>query len=172
VRRSPAPVAVIADLFLSLADCGRGKTPSFAQGPFDALDALVPARLAEQPSFELVLRAEAAPIPAPANSWPDAGASADARLAAVLGSYRLGHGEGVGGGLAPFAEHVAGHDAGAVLLARIAIPVTLAADAPPSQRPLLDLGQRVQVDNRVRPFIYLPGKWLGAEPRAVPITEP
>jgi hypothetical protein len=172
VRRTPAPVAVIADLFLSLADCGRGKTPSFAQGPFDALDALVPARLAEQPSFELVLRAEAAPIPAPANSWPEAAASADAKLAAVLGSYRLGHGEGVGGGLAPFAEHVAGHDAGAVLLARIAIPVTLAADAPPSQRPLLDLGQRVQVDNRVRPFIYLPGKWLGAEPRAVPLTEP
>jgi len=172
VRRTPAPVAVVADLFLSLADCGRGKTPSFAQGPFDALDALVPARLAEQPGFELVLRAEAPPIPAPANHWPDASASAEARLAAVLGSYRLGHGEGVGGDLAPFAEHVTGRDPAAVLLARIAIPVTLAADSPPERRPVLDLGRRVQVDNRVRPFIYLPGKWLGAEPRAVPTNEP
>jgi hypothetical protein len=39
-------------------------------------------------------------------------------------------------------------------------------------RPVLDLGRRVQVDNRVRPFIFLPGKWLGAEPRAVPLSEP
>ncbi len=172
VRRAPAPVAVIADLFLSLADCGRGKTPSFAQGPFDALDAIVPARLAEQPSFELVLRAEAAPIPAPANHWPAASAPAEAKLAAVLGSYRPGQSEGVGGSLAPFAEHVAGRDPGAVLLARIAIPVTLAADAPSDRRPVLDLGQRVQVDNRMRPFIFLPGKWLGTEPRAVPTHEP
>jgi hypothetical protein len=39
-------------------------------------------------------------------------------------------------------------------------------------RPVLDLAKPVQVDNRVRPFIYLPGKWLGAEPRAVPLNEP
>lgn len=172
--RTPVPVAVVADLFLSLADCGRGKTPSFAQGPFDALDALVPARLAESPAFELVLRAEGppAPIPTPANHWPEADASADARLAAVIGSYRPGQGEGVEGSLAPFAEHVGGHDAGAVLLARIAIPVTLAADAPSGTRPVLDLATRVQVDNRVRPFIFLPGKWLGAEPLVVPLSEP
>jgi hypothetical protein len=37
---------------------------------------------------------------------------------------------------------------------------------------VLDLGQRVQVDNRMRPFIFLPGKWLGTEPRAVPTHEP
>src|SRR4051812_28042846 len=32
---NPVPAGVVTDLFLSLADCGRGKTPSFAQGPFD-----------------------------------------------------------------------------------------------------------------------------------------
>jgi hypothetical protein len=172
--RTPLPVAVVADLFLSVADCGRGKTPSFASGPFDALDALVPARLAEQPSFELVLRAEGPPnpIPTPSNHWPAANASADAKLAAVLGGYRPGGEDGVEGTLAPFAEHVAGHDVAAVLLARIAVPVTLAIDAPTDVRPVLDLGRRVQVDNRVRPFIFLPGKWLGAEPRAVPLSEP
>lgn len=172
--RTPLEVAVVADLFLSLIDCGRGKTPSFAQGPFDALDALVPARLAEVPQFELVLRAEGppSPIPTPKNHWPDADAADEAKLAAVLGSYAMGRGEGVDGGLAPMAEHVGGRDPAAVLLARIAIPVTLAADAPSEVRPVLDLGQRVQVDNSIRPFICLPGKWLGAAPRVVPVKEP
>jgi len=167
-------VAVVADLFLSLADCGLGKTPSFAQGPFDALDAVVPARLAETPSFELVLRAEGppAPIPTPANFWPDPSANAQARLAAVLGSYRPGSAEGADGGIAPFEEHVTGHDPAAVLLARIAIPVTLAADAPSDTRPLLDLGQQVHVDNSIRPFIAMPGKWLGIAPQPVPLTQP
>lgn len=172
--RTPLPVAVVADLFLSLADCGRGKTPSFAQGPFDALDALVPARLAEVPNLELVLRAEGppGPIPTAANHWPDASSTPEARLAAVLGAYALGEGEGVEGGLEPFAEHVGGHDPAAVLLARVAIPVTLAADAAAEVRPLLELARRVQVDNTVRPFIFLPGKWLGAPVRAVPVNEP
>ncbi len=156
------PVSVVADLFLSVADCGRRKTPSFAQGPFDALDALVPARLAEEPSFELVLRNEPAP-PKPNNVWPDAGASAADKLAAVLAGYRPGQ-EGPDSGLAPLVEHVNGHDFGAVLLARIAIPVTHPANATADKRPVLDLGKRVQADNAIRPFIFLPGKWLGAQP--------
>lgn len=177
VHRSPrvtVPVAVVADLFLSLADCGRGKTPSFAQGPFDALDALVPARLAETPAFELVLRAEGPPnpIPAPANHWPAPSANADTKLAAVLGSYAPGKSENALGGLAAFAEHVAGHNASAVLLARVVVPVTLAANSPAETRPVLDLSRRVRVDNSLRPFIALPGKWLGAAPRQVPIREP
>ena len=166
VHRSPGapiPVSVVADLFLSLADCGRRKTPSFAQGPFDALDALVPARLAEEPSFELVLRAETAP-PKPANVWPDATASEAARRASVLGGYRPKKGEGVDTKLGPLIEHVDKHDFGAVFLARIAIPVTLAANAAADKRPVLDLGKKVQADNDIRPFIFLPGKWLGAQP--------
>jgi hypothetical protein len=172
--RTPFALAVVADVFLSLADCGRGKTPSLAQGPFDALDALVPARLAESPSFKLVLRFEGppGPIPSPANHWPDPTASAEARLAAVLGSYRPGAGDGIDGGLAPFAEHVTGEDASAVLLARVMIPVALPAAAPANARPTLDLGQQVSVDNRLRPFISLPGKWLGAVPTLVPTHEP
>lgn len=165
------PVVVVADLFLSLADCGRGKTPSFAQGPFDALDALVPARLSEQPRFELVLRAEDGAIPKPKNNWPAANASDDKKLAAVLGSYGLRKGEGINGGLAGFTEHVDGHDPAAVLLARIQIPVTLAADADSKVRPKLDLGKRTRVDNSIRPFIFLPGKWLGAAPRDLDLIE-
>lgn len=172
--RTPLDVAVAVDLFMSLEDCGRGRTPSFAQGPFDALDALVPARLAEQPSFELVLRAEGPPgaIPTPANHWPAADASPEDRLAAVLGSYGVGQHSGAAGDLAPLAEHVTGRDPAAVLLARVAIPVEIAADAPAEVRPRLDLAHRVHVDNAIRPFIWMPGKWLGAEPRTVPVSEP
>jgi hypothetical protein len=36
---------VIADVFLNFVVCERGKTPAFASGPFDALDAIAPSRL-------------------------------------------------------------------------------------------------------------------------------
>ena len=174
--RTPFDVAVVADVFLAAKPCGRGKTPSFASGPFDALDALVPARMAEQPDLELVLRQEGAPadIPSPKNFWPAPNASAENKLKAVLGSWDLGLSGGADEGLEPLAEQVedVGSDLSAVLLARIAIPVTLAADAPSGTRPVLDLAQRPRVDNGIRPFIFLPGKWLGRSPADVPVTEP
>lgn len=170
--RTPFDLAVVADLFLAARDCGRGMTPSFAQGPFDALDALVPARLAEEPVFELVLRAEAGTVPAPKNSWPAPSASREAKLAAVLGSWDTGLSPDLDEGLDPLGEHVAGHELSAVLLARIAIPVTRPADAPASTPPTLDLTRRPRVDNGLRPFIYLPGKWLGRAPDEAPIVEP
>lgn len=172
--RTPLDVAVVADVFLSARDCGRGKTPSFASGPFDALDALVPARLAEAPELVLVPRAEGPPnaIPTPANHWPAANASATDKLSAVLGSWDIGLSGGLDEALEPLAEHVDGTDLSAVLLARVAIPVTLAADAPGGTRPVLDLTKRTRVDNGLRPFIYLPGKWLGRAPAAVPLVEP
>jgi len=54
----------------------------------------------------------------------------------------------------------------------VAIPVTLAADAPAATRPVLDLAKRTRVDNGLRPFIYLPGKWLGLAPAAAALVEP
>ncbi len=169
---TPFDLAVVADIFLSARDCGRGMTPSFAQGPFDALDALVPARLAEEPTFELVLRAEDGAIPAPKNSWPAPSASREAKLAAVLGSWDIGLSGDLDEGLDPLGEHVSGHDLSAVLLARVAIPVSRPADAPSSAPPTLDLTRRPRVDNGLRPFIYLPGKWLGRAPAEARIVEP
>jgi hypothetical protein len=168
--RTPLDVAVVADVFLSARDCGRGKTPSFASGPFDALDALVPARLAEAPQLELVLRAEGPPgdIPAPKNHWPGPSADRDAQLAAVLGAWDVGLSGGLDEGLEPLAEHVDGNPLSAVLLARIAIP----AAAPAGKAPTLDLSKRTRVDNGLRPFIYLPGKWLGRAPAPTPLVEP
>ncbi|MEE9432864.1 MAG: hypothetical protein V3V15_01320 [Sphingorhabdus sp.] len=172
--RTPVNVAVVADLFLSAQDCARGKTPSIAQGPFDALDALVPARLAELPSFDLVLRAEGppGPIPTPKNHWPAPNAPKAMKLAAVLGSWQSAERGSLNDALEPFAEHVDGNENSAVLLARVAVPVKLAANAPAEVRPTLDLSARVHVDNAIRPFIYLPGKWLGSAPQPTPVREP
>jgi hypothetical protein len=163
LRRGEDPLAVIVDVFLSLRACPRGKTPAFATGPFDALDAVVPSRLAEEPALRLVARAEAGDPPAPENLWPDAAAPQEERLAAVLGSWQAPDEERVGGGLDPLREHVAGEDPAAILLARPAIPVV---EAEAGARPQLLLTEAVTVDNGLRPFIFIPGKWLGRAPAA------
>lgn len=176
VQRTPrviVPAAVVVDVFLSAATCPRGKTPAFATGPFDALDAVIPARLAENASLELVPRTEGppGPIPAPANFWPAANASKDALLQAVLATWE-GASSAADGTLEPLQEHVDGHDTSALFLARVTIPVVLAEAAPASTRPTLDATARVSVDNSARPFIVLPGKWLGRAFTAVPLVQP
>jgi hypothetical protein len=170
-QRSPrvsVAAAIVADVFLSAGVCARGKTPAFASGPFDALDAVIPARLAENPSLELVMRQEQAPapIPVPANLWPAPTATRDVLLQNVLASWD-GQAAVASGKLDPLPEHVAGHDTSAIFLARVAIPVTLDANAPPTTRPVRDMATRVSADNSARPFIVMPGKWSG---RALTLT--
>lgn len=178
IQRSPrvaVPVAVVADVFLSTAACARAKTPAFATGPFDALDAVVPARLAEAPQLEMVPRDEGGPdpIPTPHNFWPAAGATDAQKLQAVLDSWESGTAATTAdGSLDPLQEHVGGHNSAAVLLARVTIPVVLADGAPPEVRPTLDMTTRVSVDNTIRPFIFLPGKWLGRGFTALPLVQP
>jgi len=169
--RVPVPVAVVVDVFVSVMTCARGKTPAFATGPFDALDAVVASRLAETVQLELVPRTEGGPdpIPTPSNHWPAADATNEDKLRAVLGSWEGGASDGV---LDPLAEHVEGHDTAALFLARVAIPVTLNEMDPPTTRPVLDLTTRVTVDNSARPFVFLPGKWLGRAPDPVTLMEP
>lgn len=172
------PQAVMVDVFLSAHPCGRGKTPSFAAGPFDALDALVAARLAETPKLTLVMRmegnvlSEALPpiteVPNPENHWPAADASDADKLNAVLGSWDVGKSANADETLAGLKEHVGGEDPSAVLLARVSIPVTLSRAAPGDTVPELDLTQRVRVDNALRPIIFFPGKWFGRAPAAPP----
>jgi hypothetical protein len=171
----PLPQAVVADVFLSIVDCGRGKTPSFASGPFDALDALVPARIGETARLELVLRLEGNPdpeggpgvpgdIPVPHNFWPAADAGADAIRDAVLGSWDVGFSTNAGAPLDELQEHVAGKDPSAVLLARVMIPVALDRAGPATLSPVLDPTEQVLVDQSIRPIIYFSGKWLGLAP--------
>lgn len=177
VHRTPRialPVAVVVDVFISVMTCARGKTPAFATGPFDALDAVVPSRIAETVRLKLVARTEGPPgaIPTPSNFWPSASDPADAQLAAVLGSWDGGTAGSADGMLDPLAEHVEGNDPAALFLARVMIPVVLDETDPVTTRPVLDLTTPVGVDNSARPYIFLPGKWLGRAPDPVPLTEP
>jgi hypothetical protein len=177
IHRAPrvaVEAALVVDVFLAAQSCARGKTPAFATGPFDALDAVVPSRLAEAAALDLVPRAEGGPdpIPAPANFWPAADAGRETLLQAVLGSWDGGTAAISNEGLDPLAEHVAGRDPSALFLARVAIPVDLAEDAPAGTRPVLDLVERVSVDNGARPFVFLPGKWLGRAFAAAPLVQP
>ncbi len=92
IQRSPrvkVDVAVVVDVFLSADACPVGKTPAFATGPYDALDAVTPARLADAFQLQLVPRDEGPPnpIPAPQNFWPAPGAAHDTLLQAVLESW-------------------------------------------------------------------------------------
>jgi hypothetical protein len=170
--RTPLPQAVVADVFLAAERCGRGKTPSFASGPFDALDALVPARIGETGHLELVLRMEGNPdpeggpgvpgdIPKPKNFWPGAGANAGAMLEAVLGSWNVGFSSNANESLDGLQEHVPGKEPSAVLLARVMIPVTLDRASPATVGPTLEPTGTVTIDQSIRPLIYFPGKWLG-----------
>jgi hypothetical protein len=64
---------VLADVFLRFAACERGRTPSFATGPFDGLDATAPSRIRDGYELRLALRpeAETPPLPTDHNVWPD-----------------------------------------------------------------------------------------------------
>lgn len=171
VQAGPNPT-ILVDVFLSASQCARGKTPAFATGPFDALDAVVPSRLAEAASLELVPRAEAGMPPLPRNFWPASGAADADKLQAVLGSWNNGVATGTDQRLNPLQEHVEGRDPSALLLARITIPVTIDSGAPPGTSPQLDLISPVSVDNSGRPFVFLPGKWLGQAFVAEPLVQP
>jgi hypothetical protein len=173
--------AVVADVFLSAHACGRGKTPSFASGPFDALDALVAARLAETPRLEMVLRTEGnvdaaqpAPIPNPENFWPKPSgtpaAIAKAQLDAVLGSWDIGLSDAADSSLAPLVEHVPGRDPSAILLARIAIPVIAETLADRTVVTRFDATKKLIVDNSIRPIIFFPGKWFGRSLQPAPTS--
>ena len=117
-------------------------------------------------------------IPTPQNFWPDTAGIADpaARLTqmlqAVIGSWREGDEFRSADGLNPLREHVDGEDPSAVLLARVFIPAALAPDAPSDTRPVLRTDIRVVADNSIRPFIFMPGKWMGEAFTADPLVLP
>lgn len=61
--------SVIADVWIRFAVCERGKTPAFARGPFDALDATAPSRLRDAYEIKLITRLEDPPLPKPYNPF-------------------------------------------------------------------------------------------------------
>ena len=158
--------AVVADVYLRFVACEHGLTPSFAGGPFDALDAVAPARLRDAYELQLVARTDHLDdaftgLPDPGT---DLGAIADiaARRAAlqdaILGAYPMSGSAGTAGAIAPPPGHPPGLDPTAVFLARVLVPV--GPDDPPQRT-----GETVGIDNFSRRFVAseaLLARWVGA----------
>lgn len=134
--------AVVADVYVRFAACKVGLTPSFAAGPFDALNAVSTSRIRD--AYELTMRAriglddDYSGLPEPLGS-PAVGngggnaelqrARRDAAQDALLDGYVRATRTTAQGLLEPQAEHPLGLDTSAVFLARVFIPVGV-ADPP------------------------------------------
>lgn len=159
--------SITADVFLRFVACERGKTPAFASGPFDALDAVAPSRLRDSYALDLVLRIEIdPPLPDPLWSRLDPAASVEERRRQLVESLLDGWREGSdffdANGLKAQREHVAGQDTTSVFIARIGLPASASAieGDPPTRTP----GADVTVDNSSRQFVHPGGalaRWVG-----------
>jgi hypothetical protein len=148
---------LVADLFIRFVACGRGRTPAFAYGPADALDATVYARVRDAFELKLVPRREPNPLPTPKDPWAAiAGASPADRLAsaktAILGAYdqltKRADRDLVPIAIDPKLDWL--------LLARVVFPATLpAAPAPPARG-----NTPPTIDNTIRPFVIGTGALL------------
>lgn len=163
----PPAGGVVADVFITFVACERGRTPAFAAGPFDAIDAAVPSRLRDGHELSLVLRREEAP-PLPEPAWPDLAAETDPEArrallrAAILDAWREGTDAWDERGPRPLAEHVPGQDPTAVWLARLTLPAT--PPAAEGERPARTPGAPVIVDDRARPLALATAalaRWMG-----------
>ena len=165
---TPLPArALVADVFVRFAACAVGLTPSFAQGPFDALNAVSAARLRDAYELQLIPRPgldddySGLPLPVGDPVIGNAGATVAARRNAMQDSVLQAYGgsghAGGSGGLAPLPEQPADLDRSAVFLARVFIPVTAA-------NPPVRTAGAVLVDNWARRFlppVPLLGQWAG-----------
>lgn len=159
--------ALVADVFVRFVACERGYAPSFAAGPFDALDAVATARLRDAWELQLVPRpdlGDGGRTGLPSTS-PDLAGVADPAVRrdrlhdAVLDAYPASGRAGAVDELEPLAEHPPGIDRSAVFLARAFVP--LGAGDPP----LRDGAVPPRVDNwgrRFLPSLRLLASWIGA----------
>jgi hypothetical protein len=166
-----APNVVVVDVFIRFYSCERGKTPAFATGPFDALDAVQPARLREFYKLELVAREHDDPALLSSgridlSSIADADERRDRLHQEILDGWREGTEETHGqwkknGGLGPLPEHEANQNPASLFLARLKIPAAppLAVGGKPVRK-----NADVSVDNTSRRFVYTASwlaSWLG-----------
>ncbi len=152
-RPNPGAVnegAVVADVFLNFHACDRGYTPSFASGPFDALDASQPSRVRDAYQLSLVLRPHDQALPRATDRWTGVTA---ANLAERIFDAWTGATE-------PRDEVPLGVEPSAILLARLSLPARKAANA--ADPPLVDWSaaawpnERANLDNLVRQFVVPP----------------
>jgi hypothetical protein len=141
---------LLADLYLRFAACERGKTPAFATGPYDALDAVAPSRVRD--GYELKLFPQPHPKRDP-DPWTGASGTRAVQDELLGRAYpadeRLWEDDRR---VKPPRHHHPRADPTAVLLARLFVPVRDDGYARDAAAP-------VRVDNHLRPFAY-PGPAL------------
>jgi len=141
--------AVIADIYLRFLLCEQGYTPSFASGPFDALDAVAVSRVRDAYELLLVPRHglddDFSGLPFAAALPTDPVERRDAAQDAVLDGWPDRGDPGNSKPLPP-AEHPNDIDTSAQFIARVLIPVD--ASTQPQRQ-----GEAVVVDNWARRFV-------------------
>jgi hypothetical protein len=150
---TPATVTcVVADVFLRFAVCERGKTPAFATGPYDSIDAVAPSRLRDAYELKLVPRAEAVPPQLPQSRWDLTGITDPAQRIKKIQELIV-----AGTSLDPAVDNVFlpasfAEFKNGVFLARVAIPATAVAGARPDR-----INSAVLLGEPRRPFVYSTG---------------
>jgi hypothetical protein len=141
---------VVADVFLQFSACTNGLTPSFQAGPFDALDAVSPARVRDGFALDLVLRDDPNPeVPVPPGDVAgidDLAARALATRKRILNGWRDGTDTQASTRLTREREHKRQQDPAALFLARVVIP---ANQGPPVTR----RDAPAVIDNYSRQFV-------------------
>lgn len=133
-----AAAGVVVDVHVEFVSCPRGKTPSFAVGPFDSIDAVTTARIRDSASLSLRVRSEDNPS-VPLNPWPDVSGAADSAEAANLMREAIMN-----------AWQGSAAQTKSVFLARMLI----VADEPDgNERPLRAVSREVQINNGLRQFV-------------------
>ena len=144
----------MVDVFIRFRACERGKTPAFATGPFDSIDAVTAARVRDGYHTELLLRQEASPGE-PENPWPDFTAFPEtdrpAQLReAIFSAWRETTQDSNLEGLDPLPEHAAGQDTTSLMLGRMIIP---ADEASAGGRPARRIADAIVIRNDLRRFV-------------------
>jgi hypothetical protein len=143
---------IVADVFIRFAVRERGRTPAFATGPFDALDAVTPSRLRDGYDLHLVPRAEPAtdlPNKLPQNPWRNFATLSPAERQTLIFSAWQGTASRTLDGPDRLPEHTPTQSSTDLFLARLVLPATLIDNTPTRTA-----GADVIVENQHRLFIY------------------
>lgn len=150
---------VVVDIFVRFVACERGKTPAFATGPFDALDAVQPSRLRDGYELSLVPRRVTnpdLPVPLPRHAPSPANTRAEREAHAqdtILSAWRE-HRDWTNEGLIRDPEQPATEDPTILFLARLVLPASVPAG---EMRPVRTASAPVIVNNHLRRFVYTGG---------------
>lgn len=147
---------IVADVFLRFVVQERGRTPAFAAGSFDAVDAVTPSRLRDGYALHLLLRKETAeqlPAKLPQDPWRSLATVPVADRPAALHRLIFEGWQGTASrtleGPDRLPEHASDQNPTDLFLARVILPATLTNNTPTRTA-----GANVIVENQHRLFIY------------------